>query len=83
MNRKIPGFYYDPQKGKYFRIEPTATAPSTAAWAAGNVRKRAAAEEEEARTRRARVRKEKGGVGRVKRAVAALGVTARVVGDGR
>jgi len=38
--RQIPGYYYDAAKGKYFKIEKTATAPSSAAWSLENVKRR-------------------------------------------
>ncbi|KAL1836031.1 hypothetical protein VTJ49DRAFT_5677 [Mycothermus thermophilus] len=48
MNREIPGFYYDPEKKRYFRIESSHTAPPNAAWSSREVakRRRATAEAE-------------------------------------
>ncbi|KAL2265648.1 hypothetical protein VTJ83DRAFT_6748 [Remersonia thermophila] len=48
MNREIPGFYYDPEKKRYFRIESSHTTPPNAAWSSREVakRRRAAAEAE-------------------------------------
>ncbi|KAJ4261460.1 hypothetical protein NW762_006885 [Fusarium torreyae] len=40
MNREIPGYYYDPEKKKYFKIEKTQTAPSSAAWSSDAVKRR-------------------------------------------
>ncbi|KXH39350.1 hypothetical protein CNYM01_07720 [Colletotrichum nymphaeae SA-01] len=37
---QIPGYYYDEEKGKYFKIEKGASAPQTAAWSADNVKRR-------------------------------------------
>lgn len=41
-HREIPGFYYDEEKNRYFKIESHPTAPANAEWAAGNVKKRKA-----------------------------------------
>ncbi|KAK3386942.1 hypothetical protein B0H63DRAFT_541096 [Podospora didyma] len=38
MNREIPGYYYDSEKRKYFKIE--ATAPDQATWSASNHKRR-------------------------------------------
>ncbi|KAI0378433.1 hypothetical protein F5Y04DRAFT_262035 [Hypomontagnella monticulosa] len=48
--REIPGFYWDEEKGRYFKVENSKTAPSGAAWSSDSVKKRklevaAAAEE--------------------------------------
>ncbi|KAF5268642.1 hypothetical protein FOXYS1_456 [Fusarium oxysporum] len=40
MNREIPGYYYDNEKKKYFKIEKTHTAPSSAAWSSDAVKRR-------------------------------------------
>ncbi|KAF4448854.1 myocyte-specific enhancer factor 2d [Fusarium austroafricanum] len=40
MNREIPGYYYDHEKKKYFKIEKTHTAPSSAAWSSDAVKRR-------------------------------------------
>ncbi|KAM0379877.1 hypothetical protein ACHAPK_000458 [Fusarium culmorum] len=49
MNREIPGYYFgalaqfgltDPEKKKYFKIEKTQTAPSSAAWSTDAVKRR-------------------------------------------
>ncbi|KAL2880182.1 hypothetical protein SGCOL_004569 [Colletotrichum sp. CLE4] len=37
---QIPGYYYDEEKGKYFKIEKGGSAPQTAAWSADNVKRR-------------------------------------------
>ncbi|KAI8253388.1 hypothetical protein K4K58_007218 [Colletotrichum sp. SAR11_239] len=37
---QIPGFYYDEEKGKYFKIEKTQSAPQNAAWSAESVKRR-------------------------------------------
>ncbi|KAI0389785.1 hypothetical protein F5Y17DRAFT_101248 [Xylariaceae sp. FL0594] len=45
----IPGYYFDKEKNRYFRVEQNGTAPSSASWAANAVKRRkvqdAAAEE--------------------------------------
>ncbi|KAM5342938.1 hypothetical protein ACJ41O_013904 [Fusarium nematophilum] len=40
MNREIPGYYYDPEKKKYFKIEKSQTAPSSASWSSDAVKRR-------------------------------------------
>ncbi|KAI1506574.1 hypothetical protein F5X99DRAFT_8807 [Biscogniauxia marginata] len=40
MAANIPGYYYDPERRRYFKIEDSKTAPSTAAWSSENVKKR-------------------------------------------
>ncbi|KAK0639321.1 hypothetical protein B0T16DRAFT_450059 [Cercophora newfieldiana] len=45
MNREIPGYYYDEEKKKYFKIERTRTAPEGAAWSKENVKRRKIEEE--------------------------------------
>ncbi|KAK0704994.1 hypothetical protein B0H67DRAFT_592888 [Lasiosphaeris hirsuta] len=65
MNRNIPGYYFDAEKKKYFKIEASKTAPETAAWAATNVKRRQL-EGHEALAKRERV--ERRAAGRVKRA---------------
>ncbi|KAL0940619.1 uncharacterized protein CTRU02_203382 [Colletotrichum truncatum] len=37
---QIPGFYYDEEKGKYFKIEKAQSAPQNAAWSAESVKRR-------------------------------------------
>ncbi|KAF9878496.1 hypothetical protein CkaCkLH20_03988 [Colletotrichum karsti] len=37
---QIPGFYYDEEKGKYFKIEKAQSAPQNAAWSADSVKRR-------------------------------------------
>ncbi|KZL87968.1 myocyte-specific enhancer factor 2d [Colletotrichum incanum] len=37
---QIPGYYYDEEKGKYFKIEKTTSAPQGAAWSADSVKRR-------------------------------------------
>ncbi|KAJ0124902.1 myocyte-specific enhancer factor 2d [Diaporthe amygdali] len=59
LPREIPGFYYDEEKKRYFKIESHPTAPSNAAWAAGNVKKRKA-EKAQAQQKRKRQEKLKG-----------------------
>ncbi|KAI1343992.1 hypothetical protein F5Y15DRAFT_368721 [Xylariaceae sp. FL0016] len=36
----IPGYYFDPVTGRYYKIEKSGTAPANAAWSADNVKKR-------------------------------------------
>ncbi|KAL6881862.1 hypothetical protein HDV57DRAFT_497548 [Trichoderma longibrachiatum] len=38
--REIPGFYWDPEKKRYFKIEKSQTAPSTAQWSTSSVKRR-------------------------------------------
>ncbi|KAG8164367.1 hypothetical protein KVR01_006285 [Diaporthe batatas] len=59
LPREIPGFYYDEDKKRYFKIESHPTAPANAAWAAGNVKKRKA-EKAQAQQKRKRQDKLKG-----------------------
>ncbi|KAF7554964.1 hypothetical protein G7046_g6664 [Stylonectria norvegica] len=40
MNREIPGYYYDPEKKKYFKIEKAYTAPLAASWSSDAVKRR-------------------------------------------
>ncbi|KAI1149377.1 hypothetical protein F4825DRAFT_430709 [Nemania diffusa] len=35
----IPGYYYDPGKGRYFKVESSKTAPTDAAWSSDNVKR--------------------------------------------
>ncbi|KAK3321070.1 hypothetical protein B0T19DRAFT_257532 [Cercophora scortea] len=42
MNRDIPGYYYDGEKRKYFKIEDGKTAPAQAQWSAETVKRRQA-----------------------------------------
>ncbi|RYP76804.1 hypothetical protein DL771_001540 [Monosporascus sp. 5C6A] len=46
---KIPGYYYDEEKGKYFKVEKSNTAPSNAVWSSDNVKKRRLEDEEAAK----------------------------------
>ncbi|KXJ96984.1 hypothetical protein Micbo1qcDRAFT_229762 [Microdochium bolleyi] len=61
--RQIPGYYYDADKGKYFKIERAGTAPTSAAWSADNVKRRrledkaAAAHEHQVQRNKDRVRR--------------------------
>ncbi|KFA80481.1 hypothetical protein S40288_02103 [Stachybotrys chartarum IBT 40288] len=48
MNRDIPGYYYDADKKKYFKIEKATTAPAGAAWASDTVQRRAEQDRAEA-----------------------------------
>ncbi|KAL7808860.1 hypothetical protein V8C26DRAFT_277839 [Trichoderma gracile] len=38
--REIPGYYWDPEKKKYFKIEKSQTAPSAAQWSSSSVKRR-------------------------------------------
>ncbi|KAK4146528.1 WD repeat-containing protein 21 [Dichotomopilus funicola] len=59
MDREIPGYYYvDSQKRKYFRIEPSRTAPPSAAWSERNVKRRAIATQEAEDRHREQVKRE-------------------------
>ncbi|KAF4986658.1 hypothetical protein FGRMN_10726 [Fusarium graminum] len=40
MNREIPGYYYDSEKKKYFKIEKTQTAPASVVWSKDAVKRR-------------------------------------------
>ncbi|OAA71211.1 WD40 repeat-like-containing domain protein [Cordyceps fumosorosea ARSEF 2679] len=56
MPAEIPGYYFDPEKNKYFKIEHASTAPRAAAWSADSVkRRRVAAESSAAADDRARL----------------------------
>ncbi|RYP22556.1 hypothetical protein DL765_001614 [Monosporascus sp. GIB2] len=46
---KIPGYYYDEEKKKYFKVEKSNTAPSNAVWSSDNVKKRRLEDEEAAK----------------------------------
>ncbi|RYO74326.1 hypothetical protein DL766_003412 [Monosporascus sp. MC13-8B] len=46
---KIPGYYYDEEKKKYFKIEKSNTAPSNAVWSSDSVKKRRLEDEEAAK----------------------------------
>ncbi|KAL7799844.1 hypothetical protein V8C37DRAFT_365680 [Trichoderma ceciliae] len=37
---ELPGYYYDPEKKKYFKIEKSQTAPSSAQWSSASVKRR-------------------------------------------
>ncbi|KAI0124553.1 hypothetical protein F4776DRAFT_630198 [Hypoxylon sp. NC0597] len=39
-SREIPGYYYDAERRRYFRVESSQTAPSNAAWSSEKVKKR-------------------------------------------
>ncbi|KAK3315280.1 hypothetical protein B0H66DRAFT_564947 [Apodospora peruviana] len=65
MNRlEIPGYYYDEDKKKYFKIEASRTAPISAAWSASSVKRRQL-ETHEAEARRKRLARD---AGRIRRA---------------
>ncbi|KAI3327630.1 hypothetical protein HD806DRAFT_328652 [Xylariaceae sp. AK1471] len=49
---EIPGYYYDSEKGRYFKVENSKTAPTSAAWSTDNVKKRRLRDEDEAAARR-------------------------------
>ncbi|KAH8677435.1 hypothetical protein BX600DRAFT_430783 [Xylariales sp. PMI_506] len=36
----IPGYYFDPNKNRYFKIEDSKTAPDASAWSSENIKKR-------------------------------------------
>ncbi|POR38076.1 Plasma membrane ATPase, partial [Tolypocladium paradoxum] len=79
MPVEIPGYYYDEAKKKYFKIEKSHTAPSSASWSSDSVKKRKAedATRQAARHRAHLVRnhiKRHGGLGRD---VVASGLLAR------
>ncbi|ETS02155.1 hypothetical protein M419DRAFT_8510 [Trichoderma reesei RUT C-30] len=38
--REIPGFYWDPEKKRYFKVEKSQTAPPTAQWSSSSVKRR-------------------------------------------
>ncbi|OBS27528.1 hypothetical protein FPOA_01470 [Fusarium poae] len=40
MNCEIPGYYFDEEKKKYFKIEKTQTAPSSSAWSSDAIKRR-------------------------------------------
>ncbi|KAK4216263.1 WD repeat-containing protein 21 [Rhypophila decipiens] len=65
MNRAIPGYYYDEEKKRYFKIEASRTAPEQASWASGNVKRRRLEDEKE----EAKREREAKNAGRIKRAV--------------
>ncbi|KAI0438511.1 hypothetical protein F4803DRAFT_554953 [Xylaria telfairii] len=44
----IPGHYYDAEKKRYFKVENSKTAPTNAAWASNNVKRRKLHEEDTA-----------------------------------
>ncbi|KAI1323827.1 hypothetical protein F5Y16DRAFT_382687 [Xylariaceae sp. FL0255] len=49
---EIPGYYYDPDKRKYFKIEASKTAPPSASWSSDKVKRRKLADENAAEERR-------------------------------
>ncbi|KAM7200539.1 hypothetical protein V8F20_005270 [Naviculisporaceae sp. PSN 640] len=64
MPLEIPGYYYDEEKKRYFKIEDNRTAPPEASWSSGNVKRRKI-ESKEAEMKKER---EARNAGRVKRA---------------
>ncbi|KAK8130162.1 hypothetical protein PG999_002542 [Apiospora kogelbergensis] len=38
--REIPGYFYDEEKKRYFKVENSRTAPATSSWSSDNVKKR-------------------------------------------
>ncbi|KAI2641946.1 hypothetical protein GGS21DRAFT_500477 [Xylaria nigripes] len=48
----IPGYYYDRDKRRYFKIENSRTAPANAAWSARNVKRQKLQDEDAAATQR-------------------------------
>ncbi|KAI0536885.1 hypothetical protein GGR58DRAFT_473648 [Xylaria digitata] len=44
----IPGYYYDPEKRRYFKVENSRTAPTDAAWSSHNVKRRKLRDEDAA-----------------------------------
>ncbi|KAI8630901.1 hypothetical protein F5Y19DRAFT_38786 [Xylariaceae sp. FL1651] len=52
MNCNIPGYYYDSEKGRYFKVENSRTAPTSANWSSDNVKRRKLREEDNAVTLR-------------------------------
>ncbi|KAK8094480.1 hypothetical protein PG997_001165 [Apiospora hydei] len=38
--REIPGYFYDEEKKRYFKVESSRTAPTTSSWSSDNVKKR-------------------------------------------
>ncbi|KAJ2973676.1 hypothetical protein NUW58_g8880 [Xylaria curta] len=48
----IPGYYYDSEKRRYFKIENSKTAPTNASWSSKNVLKRKLHEEDAAAAQR-------------------------------
>ncbi|RYP03564.1 hypothetical protein DL764_005065 [Monosporascus ibericus] len=46
---QLPGYYYDEEKKKYFKVEKSNTAPSNAVWSSDNVKKRRLEDEEAAK----------------------------------
>ncbi|KAI0485683.1 hypothetical protein F4859DRAFT_391992 [Xylaria cf. heliscus] len=44
----IPGYYYDPEKKRYFKVENSKTAPTDAAWSSSNVKRRKLRDEDAA-----------------------------------
>ncbi|KAK8025690.1 hypothetical protein PG990_003513 [Apiospora arundinis] len=38
--REIPGYFYDEEKKRYFKVENSRTAPTTSSWSSDNVKKR-------------------------------------------
>ncbi|KAI1751173.1 hypothetical protein F4782DRAFT_506067 [Xylaria castorea] len=44
----IPGYYYDPEKKRYFKVENSKTAPTNSAWSSNNVKRRKLRDEDAA-----------------------------------
>ncbi|KAH9908068.1 hypothetical protein F4778DRAFT_460709 [Xylariomycetidae sp. FL2044] len=58
MAPELPGYYFDTEAGRYFKIENSRTAPSSAAWSSDNVKRRKREDKEaEAALRRMRFSK--------------------------
>ncbi|KAI0013305.1 hypothetical protein F4779DRAFT_445861 [Xylariaceae sp. FL0662B] len=52
MPPQIPGYFYDAEKNRYFKVENSRTAPSNAAWSSDNVKRRKLEDEEAAAANR-------------------------------
>ncbi|KAK1754576.1 hypothetical protein QBC47DRAFT_221195 [Echria macrotheca] len=68
--RQIPGFYYDAERRRYFKIEADQTAPENAAWSADNVKRRRKKEADRAARRQAERRRQAAFAKAVKRSAA-------------
>jgi hypothetical protein len=44
----IPGYYYDTEKRRYFKVESSGTAPAAAVWSSGNVKRQKLCDEQAA-----------------------------------